>query len=446
MFAKRPSWMADASTATRKGMQLRWLKQLLAGFKDPVRRPRMIIWMAVSVIVTVALMVPTLAITSTRWFCSNGCHKVQDDTIKAYEHSAHSQVDCLKCHMPVNASPLVFLAHKMEAVGELAQAVTNTYELPINGSNEVSLKMPAEQCTQCHDLTKRKPTPRKGYKIDHQVHADEGIACPTCHNRIAHKEDFQLTLIDPKTGKTNRKHADFMAMTACFRCHSQDPEKGKPAGDCALCHTPGFHLKPASHQDPGFFPKGHGKLAAAEETRAPWLTAAESTTAPEVAMHSEATTASRATTASEAKTASSTGKAETGTAPATEAAEEELKEVDQVNLCSTCHARHFCTDCHGVAMPHPAEIKKTHGEIGHANASVCSKCHGLASTMCGGCHHGTHLGYQIDARKSWLQQHPLAMRKAGPASCVQVGGCHSPTFCAKCHANGGKPPAGSAKL
>jgi hypothetical protein len=58
----------------------------LAGFKDPVRRPRYIIWTAVAVLVFAAFMVPVLGVTSTRWFCAQSCHKVQDDTIVAYEH------------------------------------------------------------------------------------------------------------------------------------------------------------------------------------------------------------------------------------------------------------------------------------------------------------------------------------------------------------------------
>ena len=80
-----------------------------------------------------------LGVTSTRWFCSEGCHKVQDDTITAYEHSAHAEISCMACHMPVAANPVIFLIHKAEALGELAQTVTNSYELPLNAESEVAL-------------------------------------------------------------------------------------------------------------------------------------------------------------------------------------------------------------------------------------------------------------------------------------------------------------------
>jgi hypothetical protein len=402
------------------------LKLLLAGFKNPVLRPRLIIWAVVAMVAFSGFMVPVLAVTSTRWFCENGCHKVQDDTITAYQHSVHSQVSCLACHLPPHVTPLVFLLHKMSAVGELYDAVTNRYTLPLNAEDEVAFTMPVEQCTQCHDVVKYKVTPHAGFKINHQVHIGKGIACPICHNRAAHKEDFQFTLIDPNTGKTNHPHADFMKMTACFRCHSQSPVKGGPSGQCSLCHTADFHLKPTSHEADGFFPKGHGRLALAEEKRVPWLSAVD-------------TTQTRLAATLSAKTFldGSPEKPVDGT---------ELPTVEDINSCSTCHAKTFCSGCHGIAMPHQADFKKNHGDLGKANPGVCVKCHGPSDGFCGNCHHGTHLKFPINPKLTWKQQHPIAVKKVGPAGCVQLAGCHSPTFCATCHANGGNIPPGGPQL
>ncbi len=197
----------------------------LAGFKDPKRRPRFIVWAVVAVLVIIAVMIPVLGVTSTYWFCAEGCHKVQDDTITAYQHSPHSEISCMACHMPVQANPVVFLLHKAEALGELYMTVTNKFELPLNAESEVALTMKSTQCTQCHDEEKRTVTPSPGLKIDHAVHATGGVECTICHNRTAHVEDFKLTLVDPTTGKPNRPHEDFMKMTACFRCHSQDASR-----------------------------------------------------------------------------------------------------------------------------------------------------------------------------------------------------------------------------
>ncbi len=171
----------------------------LSGFTDPTRRPRYIVWTAVAVLVLAAVMISALGITSTRWFCAEGCHKVQDDTIIAYERSTHAEISCMACHMPVGATPVMFLLHKAEALGELYLTVTNNFELPLNAESELALTMPSTQCTQCHDPEKRVTTPSEGILIDHAVHAEEEVDCTLCHNRTAHVEDFELTLSDPAT-------------------------------------------------------------------------------------------------------------------------------------------------------------------------------------------------------------------------------------------------------
>jgi hypothetical protein len=392
----------------------------LGGYRDPLRRPRWIVWTIVAVVVIVAVMIPVLGITSTRWFCSEGCHKVQDDTITAYEHSPHSEISCMACHMPVNANPVVFLLHKAEALGELAQTVTNNYQLPLNAESEVALTMKSTQCTQCHNEELRKITPSPGLKIDHRVHAANEVQCTICHNRTAHVENFELTLKDPKTG-TNEKHENFMKMTACFRCHTQDPKSEAPPGQCFLCHTNDFDLLPESHKETGFFPQGHGELASEEESRAPWMNA-------------------------ETATETVAAKTEPKVDEKERYAGENLPTVKEINLCSTCHAKSFCTDCHGVPMPHPSDFVKKHGPLGIAAPQVCAKCHGFNVDFCNNCHHGTHLNYAILPNQTWKRQHPLAVNEVGAAGCIQPAGCHSPTYCAVCHANGGTMPKDGPKL
>ena len=390
----------------------------LKGFKDPGSRARFIVWTAVVVLIIVGVMIPVLGITSTRWFCSEGCHKVQDDTIKAYTHSSHSEISCMACHMPVNANPVIFLLHKAEALGELAQTVTNNYELPLNAESEVALTMKPIQCLQCHDESKRKINPSAGMKINHQVHSEKAISCTICHNRIAHNENFALTLKNPKTGKPNTKHENFMKMTACFRCHTQDPAAGSPPGQCSACHTPDFKLIPASHVVPAWYLKGHGLAAAKEESRVAeasgadykaWITGGDATAEKQ---------------------------AEKSTSNSSETLGQKLPKVNTINECSTCHAREFCNGCHGVPMPHPPGFTKGHGTYGKANPQVCAKCHGLGVDFCNSCHHGTTLGYTINPSQTWKVQHPAAVTQTGASACFQ---CHAPTYCAVCHVSG-KPP------
>ena len=387
------------------------------GFKDPARRPRFIVWTVVFVIVIVTVMVPVLGITSTRWFCANGCHKVQDDTIESYRRSSHSNISCMACHMPVNANPIIFLMHKAEALGELAQTVTNNYELPLNPDDEVALTMKAEQCTQCHNEQIRRVTPSPGIKINHEVHAEKDIACPICHNRVAHNEDFDLTLKNPKTGEPNKKHANFMQMTACFRCHSQQPATGAPTGACSACHTPDFQLQPASHLGAGWYPAGHAKAAKLEEARV-------------LAAGGKAFLNSTETSV-QVNTAEKTNgtKSEGGIGPL-------LPKVSTINVCSTCHQRSFCTDCHKLPMPHPKNFQQQHGTLGKAEPQVCANCHGNAATFCDECHHGTSIQYKIDPNIPWRQQHPTAVQVVGAAACFK---CHDPTYCAYCHVNGVPP-------
>lgn len=390
----------------------------LAGFRDPLRRPRYLVWTGVLVLLLVAVVVVALGVTSTRWFCAEGCHKVQDDTIRAYARSTHSRVSCMACHMPVNADPVTFLLHKAEALGELYLTVTNAYSLPLNPGSRLAFEMPAEQCTQCHNLKTRPPTPSDGVLIDHETHEREEITCTVCHNRVAHKEDFALTLKDPKTGKPNVKHEEFMSMTACFRCHEQT-STGRAPGACEACHTSDFELKPASHLEPGFYPKGHAEMARAEASR----------TAAFAASHG-ATAAAEKAAAEGAGREATPGRAEKG------ASHEplELPPVASINVCSTCHTQTFCSDCHGLEMPHPAGFKKGHGELGKRRPRTCARCHGDVNAFCDECHHGRSMNIPYQASQGpWRLVHPNAVRALGATRCFE---CHKPTYCSYCHVRG----------
>jgi len=391
--------------------------RLIEAFKDPHRRPRLIIWAGLLTITLVLFTILSLGVTSTRWFCENACHKVQDDTITAYRASSHSNISCMACHGPADGSPVKFVLHKAEALGELYMAVTKSYSLPLNATDEVAAEMPTEQCTQCHS-PERKVTPDKGIIIDHSAHMKRGITCTTCHNRVAHpeKKNLQLMLTDPRTGKPNRKHEDYMTMTGCFRCHGQGKGARAP-GSCRTCHPKDFSLKPASHLESGFYMKGgesggHAKLAVADLARI------------------EQNRAAREAAPAEKEVANADGRTTIHPEP-----------MDQVSYCGTCHDKAtFCVSCHGTVMPHPANWKKNHGREGRKNLQVCANCHakgpsaakGAGTAFCSDCHHKVP-----DKTKPWIKQHFIVAKEQGIAPCYQ---CHDPVFCAKCHVAGGKLP------
>jgi hypothetical protein len=384
---------AAAAATTKKSRRIRisW-----DAWKDPSKRTRLIIWGGAGVLAIAALTIVALGVTSTYWFCAEGCHKVQDDTIIAFDGSSHAEVNCMACHMPVGANPAVFMLHKMEALGELYLTVTNQFELPLNPHNHVATEMPSDQCTQCHGPN-REYTYANGILMNHDVHAEKEVDCTICHNRVAHPEDFELTLAG------NTKHADWMEMTACFRCHSQEPDAEAP-GACEACHPTDFDLVPAFHKEEGFFPEGHGDLAQEEATKV-----------------------------AEAKAEAGMSEETTGEAEAEGEGEEELPPVETINRCYTCHSQQYCVDCHGVPMPHPANFVEGHGEYGEENAQKCTVCHGDADTFCNECHHGRELDFDYTPGQPWIPQHYRAVEQNGASACFE---CHDPTYCARCHVRG----------
>ncbi len=384
----------------------------LAGFKDPVRRPRYIIWTGVAVLMLAAVMIVALGVTSSYWFCSEACHKVQDDTITAYDNSSHSKVSCMACHMPVNADPFTFILHKGEALGELILTVSNDFEIPLNGTSHLAMDghlMGSKQCTQCHS-SNRVITASEGIIIDHEVHEEAEVHCTVCHNRVAHNEDgIEFINIDPETDVLNVGHNDFMEMTACFRCHSLESDALAP-GACRACHSPDFELKPDSHFEGDFYPGGHAELALAEFGHGEDAEGEEG--------HEEA--------------------AEDGEAHEGEGIDlHTLPSVDEVNYCSTCHViDQFCMNCHGMEMPHPEEFKggedATHPSIAAEKFDKCELCHAPAETsFCDSCHHGDAVDWEYDAAIVWQTQHAASVSTNGVAGCLDK--CHEVKFCSDCH-------------
>jgi hypothetical protein len=347
--------------------------KLWSWLTDKNKRVRLIIWLGVVVIFGIGFMAIALGVTSSYWFCSSVCHKVQDDTIVAYSRSAHSEISCISCHMPVNADIITFMLHKMEGLGELYQTVTGQYELPLNPESEVAAVMPSRQCTQCHSENRRW-TFSEGIIMNHQKHAAEGVTCTTCHNRTAHIEDFKIVGVGPD-GKKSNKHENWMTMEACFRCHNLNPNvKGRDGinapGKCEVCHPPEFELKPDNHFTADFETKGHPAL---------W-------------------------------------------------------KVRGGEYCYMCHDKvTFCTKCHGTDMPHPETWQKDHSSqlknATPAQVASCRRCHPGAN-FCNDCHHGSAIGITYNPQIPWLKAHPSVVKSKGAATCNP---CHEETFCSACH-------------
>lgn len=423
----------------------------LAGFKDPARRPRYIIWTGAVVMLLAAVMIVAMGVTSTRWFCAEGCHKVQDDTIIGYDRSVHSNISCMACHMPVNSDPVTFILHKAEALGELYLTVTGNFDLPLNGTSHVALAMSSDQCTQCHNMNNRNVTPSPGIIIDHDAHAAINTGCPACHNRVAHKEDFEFTLTDPRTGEPNHAHNDFMSMTACFRCHDLEDNAVAP-GACEACHPADFNLVPDNHRKDDFYPKGHATMAveykAEADANQPKEYGEDEESAPQSFLGIDKAYAAGGGSGKPPVRKEKVGdviQAQLDHGPDEHVTlGEELPPVESIFYCSTCHTGSFCNDCHGMEMPHPASFrepedpkhKEGHPEMSKNKdaAEKCVMCHGEneKTFFCDSCHHGSAVGHEFDTKVSWTdKQHPAPVASSGVQSCLER--CHTTKFCEDCH-------------
>jgi hypothetical protein len=129
--------------------------------------------------------------------------------------------------------------------------------------------------------------------------------------------------------------------------------------------------------------------------------------------------------------------------------------------CATCHSPNnianptayhasskFCTDCHGTAMPHPADFLSKHGAAANAAPASCTNCHSPNNRVNPGANYASP-GYCLDCHltpmphpASFLSSHGAEAQKS-PATC---DACHSaknvarPTaphanagYCASCH-------------
>ncbi|PKQ30296.1 MAG: hypothetical protein CVT60_00730 [Actinobacteria bacterium HGW-Actinobacteria-10] len=103
----------------------------------------------------------------------------------------------------------------------------------------------------------------------------------------------------------------------------------------------------------------------------------------------------------------------------------------QPTSCEICHGgdapnkNKFCTGCHVLEVPHPAEFKKFHSKTGKQQPQVCSNCHTFKE-LCSDCHHAG----AVDGRP-WNQVHGGIVNNGGAGSCFEK--CHKQDFCVACH-------------
>lgn len=93
-------------------------------------------------------------------------------------------------------------------------------------------------------------------------------------------------------------------------------------------------------------------------------------------------------------------------------------------LCETCHPASKCVSCHGVPLPHPADIGRTHGTLADEPGAKCADCHDRKG-FCDVCH-GVPMPHPAD----FLPTHSKIAKSRADASCMK---CHYRYDCDTCH-------------
>jgi nitrate/TMAO reductase-like tetraheme cytochrome c subunit len=84
----------------------------------------------------------------TPQFCGATCHTMRPE-FAAYQHSAHSRVECVDCHVAPGASGWV--SSKINGARQLVETIFGTYKTPIPSALESGRLVPArETCENCH--------------------------------------------------------------------------------------------------------------------------------------------------------------------------------------------------------------------------------------------------------------------------------------------------------
>ncbi|MEW5960598.1 MAG: NapC/NirT family cytochrome c, partial [Chloroflexota bacterium] len=87
--------------------------------------------------------------TESAEFCGTVCHPMKSEFAR-YEHSAHANVECAKCHIGPGAS--FFVKSKIDGLKQVYAVLANTYSRPIK-SPVHDLRPARETCEECHAPT-----------------------------------------------------------------------------------------------------------------------------------------------------------------------------------------------------------------------------------------------------------------------------------------------------
>jgi len=184
--------------------------------KKKSRKKRLLIVIGILVFVLL-LFAGTAEYTSHHKFCSV-CHYMKP-FYKSWEESAHSGIECSKCHYPPGIRS--FLRVKLEGLNQVLRYWTKLYV-----KSKPWAEIPDESCLRpgCHE--KRLLEGRVPFKkviFDHKVHLEDlrrgkQLRCTSCHSQIVQGDHITVT------------------ESSCFICHFKASEHYPEIGSCSHCH------------------------------------------------------------------------------------------------------------------------------------------------------------------------------------------------------------------
>ncbi|MDP4085176.1 MAG: NapC/NirT family cytochrome c [Bacillota bacterium] len=346
-----------------------------------------------------------LKATSSSSFCST-CHEMKPEYY-TWKASAHSEVDCVECHIEPGAKNLA--KDKANGLVQVFDNFTNRYTAPIQMPKDI----PNSSCERCHNMKTRQVTPEGDLIIPHDKHLAKGVKCVECHNGVAHgdisarnvtfKSDYDKW--DTELGKSMMSDITFTQpkMEDCMNCHQA---RGVSTA-CKTCHTTG--MVPKSHKQANFKTGNHGKLA---EKDILYCNKCHS-------YMSDTDIKDLGTNVTASQQFLSGGKDKSTIISAQQYAKENT----------------FCKKCHSQKPPsHVKGWVNLHGPFANKDRRQCLTCHDEQNIMnqqttnitCSSCHPAMHDG------KDYKSHHPIDITgyKAPAELCYS---CHNKSKCQSCH-------------
>lgn len=188
----------------------------------PGRRRVVLIALAVSLVVGVAVLAGFWKVSSSPSFC-NSCH-IMEPYVTAWKHSKHSTVACIDCHYPPGFRDTLWV--KYQAISQVAKWATQTY------SSKPFAVVEDASCLRsgCHSQSQLEGAGpvsfKQGVRFNHQPHLDPSkigrqLRCASCHAQIVVDKHFEV------------------AKSTCFLCHFKGRKAGReltPRAGCTGCH------------------------------------------------------------------------------------------------------------------------------------------------------------------------------------------------------------------